>query len=276
VAVDSQDRLKIGSWAVVLFPFIEQTQLSDAWNDQNRNAQWSQNAVDLFPDIPGFVCPTDITNDDEQTAKNSYAINVGFFYSPLTDSKRTSPILGYLDPLVSQANVLKATRKENSMSHNAAGVSVGFNSSGLKSAGIRDGSSNTLHFAENLQADGWSHYSRSDDSIRHRLGFGYLYRSDLPDSTLVGSKGQQVPPDDLEPVNRINGEKMLIDQSSPLTARPSSAHSGGIAIVAFADSSIRKLADTMDYHVYQSLVTPITRGSDAPFTLHLLKAADYE
>ena len=263
---------KIGSWVVSLLPYIEQTQLADAWSEPSRNAQWALENPDLFPDIPGFQCPSDISNDGELLAKNSYAINAGFYYIFSDTAKRDA--LGYNQSVAGQA--FRATRKENSISYNAVSGTAGFNQNGLKSAGVNDGMSNTLWFAENLQATSWGFYSGSlnDDSVRFRLGFGFLYRSDLTPEILLGSNGEAVPPDAILQVNRINGEKKLVDTASEDTARPSSAHAG-IAIVAMADASVRKLGETIDYHVYQSLVSPITRKSDAPYNLHLLKAADY-
>jgi type II secretory pathway pseudopilin PulG len=283
---------KIGSWAVTLFPYLEQVQLRDAWDDPQFNGMWFSNSSELFHDIPSFQCPSDISNDDEQLAKNSYAINVGFvgFAANIISSQRKSALL-YDIPLHQQ--ILKATLKANSMSYNAASGTAGFNPNGLKTAGVNDGMSNTLLFAENLQAKSWGFYSGDpatvsltqaqynqltvDDSVRFQHGFGFLYRSDLPDAILVGSKGHstKIGYDPLKPVNFVNGEKKIVEGASYETARPSSAHSG-VAIVAMGDGSVSKLSDGLDYHVYQSLVTPMTRKSDVPYELHLLKATEYQ
>lgn len=264
---------KIGSWAVVLFPYIEQTQLRDAWDDSAFNPQWAANNSELFHNIPGFQCPTDISNDDEEMAKNSYAINVGFYPDFSNCSGAASP-LGYTGNVDAQAKL--STRKDNALSYNAVAGTAGHNAGGLKSAGVNDGLSNTLLFAENLQAKEWGNYSATltDDTVRHLLGFGFLYRTDLTGQILAGSKGATIVPGEIKAVNRLNGEKKLVNEPSMDTARPSSAHSG-IAIVSMADGSVMKLSDGLDYHVYQSLVTPMTRRSDAPFNLHLLKSDEY-
>jgi hypothetical protein len=48
-------------------------------------------------------------------------------------------------------------------------------------------------------------------------------------------------------------------------ARPSSVHSGGLVQSVFADGSTRTLTDTIDYRVYQAMMTPRGKASDVPF-----------
>jgi prepilin-type processing-associated H-X9-DG protein len=81
---------------------------------------------------------------------------------------------------------------------------------------------------------------------------------------------------DVDPLHKINGrgtetgediftlemeeeERTFID-----LARPSSAHSGGVN-VALADGSVKFITDSIDYRVYQALLTPRGKSSNVPW-----------
>jgi prepilin-type N-terminal cleavage/methylation domain-containing protein/prepilin-type processing-associated H-X9-DG protein len=265
---------KVGGWAVTILPYIEEQVLADLWDDTSLNASWAT-YNDLFPSIPGFQCPTDTSNDTEAFAKNSYAINAGFYYAESPTATLTA--LGY--PAAVNAQVLRATAKENSASYNHAPADgYGYNASGLKYAGFRDGTSSTILYSENLQADAWNSVSLgSNDTVRHRIGIGWLYRLDNPaQTTKVDSTNTVITADQVLPVNRINGDKLNpANKGLAIAARPSSQHSGTVNI-ALADGSVRGLSDTIDYHIYTALMTPMSGQSDAPFHKYPLKATDYE
>ena len=61
---------------------------------------------------------------------------------------------------------------------------------------------------------------------------------------------------------------------SPLQARPSSFHTGGVN-VSFADGSGAFISENMAYHVYQQLMTPYGVQSDSPYRRLILKEGDY-
>ena len=79
--------------------------------------------------------------------------------------------------------------------------------------------------------------------------------------------------DPSEQGNWINFEKDVVS-NSPKRARPN-AHHQGIVNAAMADGSTKAIAEEIDYHVYQALMTPHTRQSDAPNVLYLLKEDDF-
>jgi hypothetical protein len=282
--VDQFAKAKIGSWAVSLLGNIEQQPLRDAWDDPALNAGWASNA-NLLASIPGLICPTDNTNEavEEIQARNSYAINVGFF--PYFQGSQANA-LGYNGNLDSQ--ILKATSKDNSVSYNAVPGTPGYRSTGLKSDGIRDGRSNTIWYAENLQAASWANVlpmvdasTSDDDQVRYLLGVGYLYRLEAPtDPGLAGNNGMlRAVPDQMMVRNRINGEKTfkVIHNASYSTlyeyARPSAAHAG-VATASMVDGSTKKIDERIDYRVYQALITPSTAQSDSPYIKYILKSAD--
>ena len=110
-----------------------------------------------------------------------------------------------------------------------------------------DGRSNTLLFAENVQAGQWT--SRYTGEI----AFGVDVTLDrnngdtleLGTSVIVGTDGNETP-------SMIN---VGLDTKAPGTApRPSSYHTGGIS-AAFVDGSVRFLNETMNQNVYFRLIT---------------------
>lgn len=103
---------------------------------------------------------------------------------------------------------------------------------------VVDGKSNTLVFSENLQATTW-------DSVQ-------------PYDTIFVWHATTQPSQDM----LINGG----DVKSPVTAttaRPSSKHGGGVN-VAFADTRVIFLKETVDYRVYAQLMTPHDAQSEMP------------
>ncbi|MEZ6080160.1 MAG: DUF1559 domain-containing protein [Pirellulaceae bacterium] len=84
------------------------------------------------------------------------------------------------------------------------------------------------------------------------------------------------PADLVQLANRINGLKDTPNMiGNPEFARPSSNHPG-LVMASMLDGSVVKLNENVDYHVYQALMTPKTRQSDAPWNTYLLKDDDYQ
>ncbi|MFO0941504.1 MAG: DUF1559 domain-containing protein [Pirellulales bacterium] len=278
---------KVGSWVVSLMPFIEEVAVRDVWDNASTNSMWSTTfgpmdgvspsgtPTDFYPDIPALQCPTDVTNDNEAFAKNSYAINVGFLWQSLTQDVTFGPGQIYKQnpgglPELSK-NIELATRAQNSASYSAYGV--GANSAGLKSSSFRDGMSSTILFSENLQADSWASYSTTSDFVRGAVGIGWGFRLDTPSNQTKSTSvwGTATTPSS---TMYINGDNKTAPKNSWSSARPASLHAG-IAQVAMCDGSVQSLSEGMQYQVYQALMTPQTSSSDVPNTNYILKAADY-
>jgi prepilin-type N-terminal cleavage/methylation domain-containing protein/prepilin-type processing-associated H-X9-DG protein len=259
-------RSKAGTWVVSLLPHIEQQPVRDLWDDPSIPVDPT-----FYPSISTMVCPSDITNDTE-TAPNSYVINTGL-YDVFGNGQDAS--LGY--NAIPNDRELRMTNKANSASYNAITNTVGYNAQGHTYAGYRDGLSSTMLFSENLQAQGWDQAS-IDNSVRYRIGFGWLYRLDdpTPSNVPAGNNGRTIGADVVVPVNRINGDRQNATLKGTVAGgRPSSNHTD-LVNAAFADGSVRTIAEAIDYHVYTSLMTPAGAQSDAPMNKYVLKSADYE
>jgi hypothetical protein len=138
-----------------------------------------------------------------------------------------------------------------------------------KSDTIKDGLTQTIAFSESMQAEGWGSFDPSSDLTRAKHGMVWLYRLSSP---VVPANGRN--PDAVQPSNLINGQK-LNPPNGFETARPSSGHAG-LVNVAMLGGSVSTMTEQIDYYVYQALMTPHTRASDAPYFNYLLKQDDYD
>ena len=91
---------------------------------------------------------------------------------------------------------------------------------------------------------------------RSKLWIVWLNRED------PGKLGPDTPIPNVLPMNKINGDKGVADIGSDRweCGRPSSNHTG-VVNVAMLDGSTIGMAEDVDYHVYQALMTPVTSKS---------------
>lgn len=264
---------KVGSWAVNLFPSLDQQPLRDIWDDPNEQADWA-NAVGgntilqerFFPNIGIFKCPSDIVSD-EPLAINSYACNAGFL--PVSSSGQADYDSATSVASQSPKNGVFVNKVPNMINGNSV---FGSHPKDVSSDQMRDGTSSTIAFTENLQADGWNYVSPSDDSVRWHVGVVWLQRwSETPPPGFLPPSA----PNLLE-VNKINGMKLeaTLANEGFNAGRPSSNHYG-IVNTAMLDGSVISLDEQTDYYVYQALMTPQTRQSEVPYPRYILKDDDF-
>jgi prepilin-type N-terminal cleavage/methylation domain-containing protein/prepilin-type processing-associated H-X9-DG protein len=121
-----------------------------------------------------------------------------------------------------------------------------------------DGASNTLLLSENIQADRWTVMTSEE---AERLD-GMVWH------------------DTANAARRINGGRKSNFNAAPNMdyARPSSNHRGGVVNATFCDGHVVPLSDTIDYQVYQQLMTPDSKRSDLPAAAenYILSEADFQ
>ena len=273
--------VKLGSWVVSLMPYLEHQALRDTWDDPSEQGNWVKAVVQqdatqfqrFYPKLATLTCPQDKTLKGKY-APLSYVANTGFYLLP------SDPAIGleaYKNAADDSARSIVSQRVQNGLFANGLPMLVVDPKSSNPTAtfgpalkkhtadDVRDGTSQTIALFENSNNLTWHEYSITDDSARYRLGCVWLY---VGDSTGGRPQGMEI-----ESVMRINFEKDVVS-SSPKRARPN-AHHQGIVIAAMADGSTKAIAEEIDYHVYQALMTPHTRQSDAPNVLYLLKEDDF-
>jgi len=148
---------------------------------------------------------------------------------------------------------------------------------------FKDGFGNTILFSESLQAGPWHQagFATADDlrvevpeleiryppEARFTQGMVWHYEDDKK------IDGANV----VLPVHRIDGGDPLTTrmnrQNAADLARPSSAHVDGVN-VSMADGGTRFIANSIDYRVYQALLTPRGIESDVPKQDFILASED--
>lgn len=290
-------RGKLGSWVVSLLPMFEEQDLRDRWDDVAMQEQWEQEFRSLkkssstfYPRLEFLVCSRDNTKESI-VAPLSYLANAGLYIRfdlPESEGRANSdPTLR--DPVldleayqgVTDASQLSsiAQRPANSLFVNSIPKQVynprtkidekcfGVASAPVRSKDCKDGLSKTILFAENLGARSWADVSTTDDSVRYKVGFVWLYAG----HNAAEGRPRPTPAPGFDTATNKPSE----EAASYKNAQPSSMHSG-VFNVAMADGSVVALSVGIDYVVYQALATPQTVKSDMPNHRWILKPIDYE
>ncbi|MCR9296282.1 MAG: DUF1559 domain-containing protein [bacterium] len=271
-SVPGSNNAKIGSWAVSLLPEIEQQPLRDAWDDSSTYQDWLNGNPNLYPYISLLNCPSDNAHLETITF-TSYAANTGFV--PTAGRRQ---IASANDSAWSLANKYENGVFVNLLPASVNGVNVFApgGSTRVTSDRMKDGLGSTIAIAENLQANSWTYPNNAniaDPSSRWNVGIVWLFRQ------VPGALPQNDPnANPVLPMNLINGEKQTaaVDIDLFECGRPSSNHTG-IVNVCMLDGTVIGLSENVEYHVYQSLLTPFTKKSDvpAPVKNYVLQDGDF-
>lgn len=254
------------------------------------------------PNLAIFQCPSNpVTRGN--FGKNSMVYNNGLARSP------NQPLVGISHNINdgvgnSKYNVTKINPATGEGTHSSEGPNIGLDD-------FTDGKNCTILFSENIQALPWHraglihsvdlimeapHQKDVKFNLNMPQAFAAQYTQGMvwhyEDAEAANPKlshrwnklGTTAPvtPKNVAPVHRINGclngdknslFNLRIDDAVTATdyARPSSAHNTGVNVV-FADGSTRFINETIDYRVYQELMTPCGKKSSIPFRQTILSA----
>lgn len=293
---DPNGSYKVGSWAVALFPYLEQEPVYDLWQDPASTAMWngaggftSANATNQFyPNIAMFTCASDSISS-EAFAKSSFVCNAGFFpdtpppsYSSLNANDIAERSSGPQNGVFSnQLPEMISTCYTGNNSVLALGSRA---KQPTRSDNIKDGLTQTIAFSENLQGGPWGYVGNSAGWASQTVGNKTYVGDDLSGTNSprvqtcivwlyrASPAISGVPA--VQTTNKINGNKYAITTINQECARPSSGHSG-VVNVAMLGGSVTTMSDGIEYVVYQALLTPHTKASDVPNKTYILKEADY-
>jgi len=197
------------SWVHALLPHLEQGNISDEIARRVRANPSDPNVADVKYDLKILICGSDAI--DAPVARLSYAANGG-------RPNATSP--GTAGSYDVAANGVFADRLKGRLdTHRVYDMRLG---------DIKDGSTNTIAFAENVDLISWNRCAAEWE-------VAILWQPQLPPA--IG-------------LNQNAGKGML----SADHARPSSRHHG-VFNVATCDGSSKSISNSIDYRVYALLMT---------------------
>lgn len=250
------------TWATMLLPNLDQQGVYDVWND----SATSFNDARLRPFVKSFRCPSDSAPDD-QNPHNSYIANAGYLPAALA----AAPVVqveGQFDGVFVNGAPAPAVPLNNAVTIGPGRINMSH---------LKDGASNTMLFSESMLAGYWS-YGGSDNKYANGIFSNgsnlmcFMYYSDSGQDADMPAAGA-VPAE-----AKINGNKKTTLSWSTMKnvdVHPSSNHSGGVVVV-FADRHTAFLRDTVEYRVYQQLLTLDSTRSNAPLRSIPIKSSDHE
>lgn len=266
---------KVGGWAVILLPYLDAQPTYEIWTQDKYPVIGSNGyTANAAPNLAILQCPSSSTIESTR-GRNSYISNNGMSHIGVTN-------------LTFEQSMGRA----NGIFNSKLGTPLG---SAVRADDVKDGLGNTVLFSENLQAQPWHHLLPGPESntiaavsaedtatlvSRSRFAHGMVWHYRDP-KELGGA-----PQPNTE--HRINGVPTTTDAIAAFggsdlygmqmpnsdmaahIARPSSAHNGGVNM-AFADGGSRFVVQTIDYRVYQAIMTPRGKSSNVPFTEYVLQ-----
>ena len=222
------------SWAAMLLPYLD----SQALADQMRSGKSFD--YENPPEVETFVCPSNISANTERGAL-TYIANTG----------------------AEDGDCASTDDRANGLFHNL----VNFDTAVRFPNDLPDGSASTLMFSENshknIEAASWLTWTepvaREHTYVEQVFGMIWLPTLNSP------------APAEQERINRDTtkrGVYSYADSVEPVTgarfARPASNHPE-IVLASFVDGNVRSLRETIEYTVYQRLMT--TDGNHSVETL---------
>lgn len=251
------------------------------------------------PNLAIFQCPSNPVSEGNN-AKNSYVYNNGMCHLR-PDGTAIALSSGNLTFGASQSKSNGVGNAKYNCTNGATGAR-GFEGENVRLEDMKDGQGFTILFSENVQALPWhrpglvnstalvtADPAHNDvvftgnelESARYIHGMVWHYEdADFGDTNytaLWNNLGGAAPvvPIDVNSLHRINGGGTTVSDDiftkviSNLAdarnlARPSSAHVDGVN-AGMADGATRFVTDSIDYRVYQALMTPRGKSSLVPW-----------
>lgn len=301
--------IKVGGYGVPLLAYLDAQNTYEHWTQDQypiiSNGAGDYPASDNLsgdgfhqlaaPNLAVFQCPSN-PSENGSHGKNSYICNSGMHNYDYADSM--GGFLGY-DVIETKSNGVFNAK------YRGAGLASGPD---VSADDLKDGLSNTMLITENVQALPWFRpgfmsaadcgltATPSDLDPTQTTASGLTVQVALQTAKYTaGATWHMIDPPNVPAApapTGVTGYQDLFNEISingtgrfgatgyltksmdnPLTAnliaRPSSAHNGGVNTV-FADGSTKFIPDTINYRVYQAILTPRGKTSDVPFSQFVL------
>jgi len=270
------------SWVISTFPYIEQPQLFEQWNNGGpTGGKGAVNQQTAFASVEILVCPSNppVTQGEPVLA---YVANAGYrgdanhalkgqnqglpdranYENPANGLFFDRTRLINVDPTV----VWKST--SDVRDSNPPAPEVVMTLAYVQSKG--DGTSNTMMLSESLATLFWNYkdtdYTNTPDLSAH-FGFNWVQQSDVQGNTKLRINGVKSSPSYTtfsEMTQEFTNPSTTTDPPNPVPGMPSSYHPGGVN-AAFLDSRVVLISDQVDSFVYSQLMTSNHKQSDLRF-----------
>ncbi|TWU45693.1 hypothetical protein Q31b_08690 [Novipirellula aureliae] len=286
---------KIGTVFVALLPWLDAQPTYERWTEDRYpvvhygDGSWlstpSGFVAEAAPNLAILQCPSDPLNDEDY-GRNSYISNNGMHHRSKDGADQWT--LRRSDGSEVTIDFARSMSIANGVFNNkfagldADGKPVAIGPA-VRLDDFKDGMSNTILFSESLQAGPWHQagFATADDlrvevpesevryppEARFTQGMVWHYEDD---EKIDGASA-------LLPIHRIDGgdpfTTTMNRQNAGDLARPSSAHVDGVN-ASMADGGTRFISNSIDYRVYQALLTPRGIKSDVPKQDYVLDGED--
>jgi prepilin-type N-terminal cleavage/methylation domain-containing protein len=273
------------SWAAMILNELEQSQVYDIMVDSTV-PDGDPRAV-IRP-IEAYMCPDD-------TELSASAANAGLSYSANTGAWDWYTTGGALETSTFTRNAFTAVpvpgppaggnagkndSRFNGIFHNRTLGKVKMDAGDVSKG---DGTENTILLAENIQKEGSYTWAGVNNNVagEQQLGVVWLDPAQYGDATNRDWSPFTTAGPAMQPFS-AEGNTPEYSAVTPEYARPSSGHSGVFNAV-MASGAVKTIAVTIDYSVYQRLLTvqgrkcvePVNNNKSAFQTLPPLAAGDY-
>ncbi|TWU57478.1 DUF1559 family PulG-like putative transporter [Rubripirellula reticaptiva] len=295
---------KVGAWGVSLLPWLDEQPTFERWTEdryavvavgqQIEGTTPDGYLLQAAPDLAIFQCDKDDFDGDWLGGRNSYIANNGMCHrGPRHENEWTivrddgESVNVDFARSMSVANGV-FNNKAQAVDETGQPVAIGPR---VRLDDFRDGQGLTMLFSESTDALPWHRISADaivealvaveqpflyPESSRYIHGMVWHYEdsqgedSEVRDNAMISAVSTAMP---VQSIHRINGAFQGEPRLSDL-ARPSSFHVDGVN-AAFADGATRFIQDSIDYRVYQSLLTPDGQHSEMPKRDHRLGSEDF-
>lgn len=281
---------KLGSWIIPILPSLDAQPTYEIWTQdkypllfvRNDRLEFTENAA---PNLAIFQCP-ESPMLHSKLGRNSYIANCGMHALDASGlnvvlrrdaDEVSSPVTISFEDAQKTANGVF-----NNQYHKATNADEFPAGPRVRLDDLKDGAGNTALCSENFQAVAW-HQLATDPDPSARLLQPAIPGEEVPYPPLSKfTQGMVWHYEDLEgfagaphvatnrrrQINSTIGDEDIVllkmtPENAPDLARPSSAHADGVNI-GFADGSSRFIVESIDYRVYQALLTPDGSQSDVP------------